>query len=300
MADRADLFEIGVGQDRLADFEALLLRRALMVQDVRTRADEGDEAHHQLLADRVDRRIGDLGEVLLEIIVEQLGLRRHGRDRRVRAHRADRFLAGHGHRRHQDAGVFLGVAEGLLAVEQRHVGARGAGLDRLEVFELDLGALEPFAIGMRRGEALLDLVVGDDAALLHVDQQHAAGLEAPFGDDLFFGNRQHAHFRGHDHQAVLGDEIARRTQAVAVERRADLAAVGEGDGGGAVPRLHQRGVIFVEGAALFIHQRIAGPGFRNQHHHGVGHGIAALHQEFERIVETGGVRLAFVGDRPQL
>ena len=133
-----------------------------------------------------------------------------------------------------------------------------------------------------------------------IDQQHAAGLEAPFGDDLLFGNRQHAHFRGHDHEAVVGDEIARRTQAVAVERRADLAAVGEGDGGGAVPRLHQRGVIFVEGAALLVHQRIAGPGFRDQHHHGVGHGIAALHQEFERIVETGGVRLAFVGDRPQL
>ena len=300
MADIADLFEIAVGQDRLADFEALLLRGALMVQDVRTRADEGDQAHHQLLADRVDRRVGDLGEVLLEIIVEQLGLRRHRRDRRVAAHRADGFLAGHGHGRHQDRGVFLGVAEGLLAVEQRHVGARGPGFNGLEIFEQDLGALEPFAIGMRGGEALLDLVVRDDAALLHVDQQHAAGLEAPFGDDLLFRNRQHAHFRGHDHQTVLGHEIARRTQAVAVERRADLASVGEGDGGGAVPRLHQRGVIFVERAALLVHQRIAGPGFGNQHHHGVGHGIAALNQEFERVVETGGVRLAFVGDRPQL
>ena len=43
-------------------------------------------------------------------------------------------------------------------------------------------------------------------------------------------------------RSSLGDEIARRAQAVAVERRADLAAVGEGDRGRAVPRLHQRGV----------------------------------------------------------
>ena len=28
--------------------------------------------------------------------------------------------------------------------------------------------------------------------------------------------------------------------------------------------------------------------------------IAALHQEFERVVEAGGVRLALVGDRPEL
>jgi hypothetical protein len=28
--------------------------------------------------------------------------------------------------------------------------------------------------------------------------------------------------------------------------------------------------------------------------------IAALHEEFERVVEAGGVRLAFIGDRPEL
>jgi hypothetical protein len=74
---------------------------------------------------------------------------------------------------------------------------------------------------------------------------------------------------------VVGDDVARRAQAVAVERRADLAAVGEGDGGRAVPRLHQRGVIFVEGLAVLIHQLVAGPGFRDQHHHRMGQRIAA-------------------------
>ena len=47
---------------------------------------------------------------------------------------------------------------------------------------------------------------------------------------------------------IVGDAEAGGPQAVAVEGRADLAAVGEGDGGGAVPGLHQRGVVFVEGA----------------------------------------------------
>ena len=136
--------------------------------------------------------------------------------------------------------------------------------------------------------------------LLEVDEQHLARLQTPLGDDVLFRDRQHAHLRRHDDAVVAGDEIARRTQAVAVERGADLLAVGEGDGGGAVPRLHQRGVVFVESAALLVHERIARPGFRNHHHHRVRERIAALHQEFERVVEAGGVGLAFVGNRPEL
>ena len=136
--------------------------------------------------------------------------------------------------------------------------------------------------------------------LVKIDEQHLAGLQAPLGDDAVLGNGQHAHFGGEHEEAVVGDEVARRPQAVAVERRADLAPVGEGHRRRAVPRLHQRGVILVEIAPLLVHQRIAGPGFRDQHHHGVGKRIAAAHQEFERVVEAGGVRLAFVGDRPQL
>ncbi len=159
--------------------------------------------------------------------------------------------------------------------------------------------MQPVAVGMALGQISLDLVVGNEAALFEVDQQHLAGLQPPLGDDLVLGDLEHAHFGRHHDAIVLGDEIARRPQAVAVERCADLAAVGEGDRGGAVPRLHHRGVIFVEGAARLIHQGIAGPGFRNHHHHGVRQRVAALHQEFERVVETGGVGLALIGNRPQ-
>jgi hypothetical protein len=63
------------------------------------------------------------------------------------------------------------------------------------------------------------------------------------------------------HEVVVSDQVAGRPQAVAVQRGTDLAAVGEGNGGGAVPRLHQGCMVFVEGTAVFIHQRVAGPGF---------------------------------------
>ncbi len=296
----ADLLQVVVGQDRLADFEALGPRHAFEVEQVRPRPDDRDEAHHDFFADRIDRRVRDLREVLLEIGEEQLRLVRQRRDRRVGAHRADGFFAHRRHRRHQELEVFLRVTERLLAIEQRQVRDRRFVLRGRQVLHHDLGPLEPFLVRMALGERGLELFVRDQAALFEVDQQHLARLQSPLGDDVLLRDRQHAHLGSHDDAVVAGHEVARRTKAVAVERRADLAAVGEGERRGSVPRLHQRGVVFVERAALLVHHRIARPRFGHHHHHGVRERVAALHQEFERVVEAGGVGLALVGDRPQL
>ena len=239
LGDRADFLQVLVGEDRLARLEALDRRHALEVEQVRPRPDDRHQAHDELLADRIDRRVRHLGEVLLEVGEQQLGLVGQGRDRRVVAHRADRLFAGGSHRRHQDLEVLLGVAEGLLAIEQSEVGQRRTGLRRRQLLQDDQGVLEPFLVGMAAREVRLDLLVGNEAAFDEIDQQHLAGLQAPLGDDVLFRDRQHAHLGRHHDAIVAGDEVARRAQPVAVERRADLASVGEGDGRRAVPRLHQ-------------------------------------------------------------
>ncbi len=240
LGDRADLLQVLVGEDRLARLEALDRRHALEVEQVRPRPDDRHQAHDELLADRVDRRVRHLGEVLLEVGEQQLRLVGQRRDRRVVAHRADRLFAGGSHRRHQDLEVFLGVAEGLLAIEQGQVRQRRAGLRRRQLLEHDQGVLQPLLVGMAAREVRLDLLVGNEAAFDEIDQQHLAGLQAPLGDDVLFRDRQHAHLGRHHDAVVAGDEVARRAQPVAVERRADLAPVGEGDRRRAVPRLHQR------------------------------------------------------------
>ena len=128
IADGADLLEILVLRIGWRTSSRLRRPAPSQVEQVRPRPDEGDEAHDEFLADRIDRRVRHLGEVLLEIGVEQLRLVGEHRDRRIRAHRADGFLAGGRHRRHQQLQVFLRVAEGLLAIEQasRRCAARAA------------------------------------------------------------------------------------------------------------------------------------------------------------------------------
>ena len=188
----ADALQVLVGEDRLADLKPLLFPGAFEVEDVGARADERDEAHHQLLADRIDRRVRDLREVLLEIGVQRLRFGGKRRDRRVRAHRADGFLAGLDHGREQEFPAFLGVAEGLLAVDERDFAAGLRWLGGRQGFHADLAVVQPFLIRAGIGEFRLDLVVGDDPALFEVDQQHLAGLQPPFADDHLLRHGQYA------------------------------------------------------------------------------------------------------------
>ena len=233
--------------------------------------------------------------------MQQLGLVGQDRHRRVGAHRAHRLLAGVRHRRHQELEALLRVAERLLQIEQRDIGLLARDLlGQRQVADLHLRALQPLLVGIARGEIGLEVVIGDDATFLEVDQQHLAGLKAPLLRDVLLGHREHAGLRRHHHAVVLGDEVACGPQPVAVERGADLAPVRERHGGRAVPRLHQAGVVLVEGAPLAVHQRVAGPCLGDQHHRRMREAVASHDEELERVVEAGGIRLALVGDRPQL
>jgi hypothetical protein len=119
--------------------------------------------------------------------------------------------------------------------------------------------------------------------------------------DLLFRHRQHAGLRGQDHPIVIGDYIARRAQPVAVEGRADLAAIGEGDRGRPIPWLHQRRVVFIKCATLRIHQRVPGPRLGDQHHHRMGQRIAAADdQQFKCVVDARGIGLPGADQRHHL
>ncbi len=163
--------------------------------------------------------------------------------------------------------------------------ARGLG----QLIDGDLIFFHPLRVRLPRRELLLDLFVGNDAAFDGIDQEHLSRLQAAFALDLLGRDVEHAGFRGHHDQIVMGDDVASGAQAVAVERRADDAAVGEGDRSGAVPRLHQAGVIFVEGALLRLHVRIARPGFGNQHGHDVRQAASGLEEQLDGVVEVRGV-----------
>ena len=179
-APAVELLELGelvVVDDRHVqrDLAAALRRRH---QQVALAPGAGEDGGHQLLADRVERRVGDLGEELLEVVEQRLGAVGEDGQRGVGPHRADRLLAVVAHRAEDVLEVFERVAERLLAVEQGVVvGCSGRGPAAGHLGQRDHVLAEPLAVGLRGGDPVLQLLVVDDPALLQVDQEHLARLE---------------------------------------------------------------------------------------------------------------------------
>ena len=255
-----------------------------------------DERRDQLFADGVERRVGDLRELLREVVEQHPRALRQHRDRRVGAHRPERLATGARHRRHEQPEILVGVAERLLATDHRLV--RGHVVLAVgQVAEVHEPLVEPVAVGVLGRERALDLLVVDDAALRGVDEEDLARLQATLLHDARGVDVDHAGLARHDHPVVVGDPEATRAQAVAVEHRTDHGAVGERDRRGAVPRLHQRRVVAVEGALLVGHGGVVLPRLRDHHQHRVPDRASAEREQLEALVEARGVGRARRDDR---
>ncbi len=255
-------------------------------------AEAGAKAHHDVLAHGVDGRVGDLREALLEVAEERRRLLGEHREREVVAHRAGRLLGVARHRREQDAEVFLGEAERQLASSQL-VGLRRRrrGAARLgQVLQADGAGFVPLAPRRRVGDDALGLALVEHAALLEVDREHRAGAKAPAVGDVLVGHLERAGLRRNGDPPVVGDDPAPGAQAVAVERRAQELAVGEGDRGRAVPRLDQARVVVEEALELGRDAVAVLVSARDHHHHRVGQGVAREAEELEHVVEGERVR----------
>jgi hypothetical protein len=113
---------------------------------------------------------------------------------------------------------------------------------------------------MAAGQFVDDLVFAVEAALGQVDGDHPARRDGQLAGDAALGDAAHAGFRAHDHQAVVGIGHAQRAQARAVLAGHDPAAVGGAQGGRAVPRLHHRVAVGVEGLVRVAHARAEASG----------------------------------------
>ena len=110
----------------------------------------------------------------------------------------------------------------------------------------------------------------------------------------------YAHFGRHDHHAVFRDQVACRAQAVAIEHSSGIPSVAEKQGGRAVPRFHQDGMIFVERFQVFRYRVLFVETFRDQHRHGMWQAHAGRHEEFQHVVQRSAVAHIRLDDRAYL
>src|SRR5216683_7719418 len=90
----------------------------LFRENVALASDVADERHHDLFANRVNGRIGDLGEKLLEIIEQRLRTVRETSERRIRPHGPNRLLALRSHRAEDHPQILIAVTKRTLAAKK--------------------------------------------------------------------------------------------------------------------------------------------------------------------------------------
>ena len=297
--ERADPAQLVVGEDGRGQSELPAALRPGLEQ-VSFRPDRGLRRHDDLLADGVDRRIRHLREELLEVVEEELRtLGEHG-ERRVGPHRPHRFVGGAGHRPHEQLDVLRRVAEDLLAPQQQLVVGMDGANRRRKILDPEHRGAQPLAVRRLAGDALLDLLVGDDALLGGIHQEQPPGLQPALLQHLVGRDVEDADLGRHHHEVVVGHVVAGGAQAVPIEHRADANAVGEGDRRRAVPGFHQARVELVEGLPLRAHGLVARPGLRDHHHDRVRQLAPGERQQLEDVVEHRRVGALGVDDGEDL
>ena len=275
-----------VGDYRVVEFEHPAVFRTGH-EDVTCWPQVLGQAHDHLFAQRVDRRICNLGEELGEVPVEELAVLREDRHRSVCAHRTNRLLAVEGHWRNDLVHLFQGVTEAPLLAPEFAVARQLSGGRSRQILKSDQVLPHPGCIGFCSCQVTLDFVIFLELAGFDIDQDHLAGGQAFLAQDLFGCDVKDARFRSVNDLIVTGDPVARRAQAVAIEDRGNLAAVTGDDVGRAVPWLHHGCVVFEEAFDFGPQVGFGGPGLGDQHRQRVGQAPAGDQQELKGIIETG-------------
>ncbi len=271
------------------------------LEDVALGAEADFQRHDDRFAQRVDRRVGHLGELLAEEVVRRThALGQHGH-RRVVTHRADRFLALLAERTQYLVTLLEGDLEHLHVLLELVAIVAGHALV-VGQRRLDAGGVltQPALVRMARLETVVDGIGVEDLAGLGVHGEDLPWADTALGQDLFRLVAPYADFRGDGDIAIGGGHPARRTQAVAIKQADRVAAFGHDDTGRAIPRLHVHGVVFVEGAQVGVHGLDVLPGWRDQHAHAAEQVDAAGDHQFEHVVHARGVRAHAVDQRAEL
>ncbi len=188
MLDRRQLF---VRQNGVRHGQAVAMLRT-GIEQVPLGSDEALQRHHDFFADRIDRRIRDLGEQLLEVVVQHSRLIRQTGECRVVAHRAERILLRLDQRDQHEMHGLGRVAEGLHLPEQeiaRHaISVLGLAVRRLvaldDFIERKSLLFEPLLVRPAASDVALQFFVIDNASLGKIDEKHLAGCRRPLSFTL--------------------------------------------------------------------------------------------------------------------
>ena len=295
--DGADAVELLLAQQRALQAHQLTGRTRVLEQVAVVAQVERGRGDH-MLAKGVDGRVRDLSEQLIEVVKERTRLLGQAGQRRIDAHRGERRLALLGHGTHDLVNIIPVIPELSHAHGGRHLGVLGGCCRNGLIERVDGQCLlgNPITVGLFLGIAGAQLVVVDHAAAGKIDLEHLARSQTAARQDVLGAHLDGAHLTRQHKEAVTRHVVASRTQAVTVEGGTQGTAVGKGDSGRTVPRLHEHGLVSVVGAALLTQAVVVVPRLGQQHGRGTRKRTTVHDQKLKHVIKNRGVGALAVDD----
>ncbi len=173
-----DLHDVDAGENRVIHLQYATVLR-LFIQKIAVGADVDRCIRHDLLTERVNGRIRNLCEQLLEVIEQQLMLARENRQRHIVSHRSRRLHAVFRHGQNSAADILVGIAEYLVQlIPQELIVGRNLLVGNRKLREMQQIPVQPFAVGLMSRVAALTFLIGNDLLLLGIHQKNPPRLES--------------------------------------------------------------------------------------------------------------------------
>ncbi|OAV75550.1 hypothetical protein Barb7_00822 [Bacteroidales bacterium Barb7] len=167
---------------------------------------------------------------------------------------------------------------------------------RFEFVQFHAVVCQPISVRMRIGKLLLYFPVIIYLSFFRVNKQYLARLKATLFLNIAGFKAHHADFGSDNHHVVFGDKITGGTQTIAVKHTAGIPSVAEHQGSRTVPRLHQYGMIFVEGFQVFRYGILLVEVFGHQHRHCMRQTHAGGNKKLQHVIQRGTVAHARLYD----
>ena len=236
-------------------------------QDVHSHSsDVFGERHDQFFADWVDRRIGDLSELLAEIVEQQLWAITQYSQWCIVTHGTYGLGTIFGHGLNNFFDIFAGISKDVEHVAiMRYTMCNFSSAFQFVQFDSVGG--KPCAIRLGFSQLALQFVIIVDTSFLCVNQQDFSGLKASFFFYVAWLKIHYTYFAGYYHRVIFCNEVACRTETVSVEHTTSISTVAEEQSGRTVPWFHQDGVVFVESFQVFADRILFIERFGYEHGH---------------------------------
>ncbi len=259
------------------------------LKHVAFRPHAGLQRHNDGLPQRIDRRIGYLGKLLAEEIVQWAHFGRQHRHGGIVTHGTHRLLAILRHGANHLITLFKrDLEQFLIGFNGRRIQLLdGAGFVGQRILDTNGVFLQPLLVGLTLLETLIHIPGVQYITGFGVHHQNLTGAHPAFGYNIFRLVGIHADFRSQGDVIVLGDHPAGRAQTISVQHTDGMTAIGHHQAGGAIPGFHMHGVVFVECTQVGVHGFHVLPGGRHHHAHSPIDVHATCQQQFQHVIQAG-------------